>query len=131
MPADYKTNLNDLLKASSCFWSCWKEEEMLAVALYLKIMELAGISTDYTGKTGLLTLQNDSKAWNSQVIDPSRRMGVALYLDQQAAIDNNAATAVTANDLKKAATCYSCIPYEQKKNLLLFLKWKLNTLDQP
>ena len=132
MAANYQScDLNALLTASTCFWSCLKEEEILAVELYVRIMEFAGLGTDYTGKAGLLRLQQDSGAWNSQVLDPIKRQGVALYIDQQNAINNNAATISDAKAAKAASACYSCIPFESKKNLLLFLKCKMNSVNKP
>jgi hypothetical protein len=136
MAADYKTNLNDLLTASECFWGCWKEEEMMAVELEVRALELAGNAgaPNYTGAAGVALLVQNAKAWSYQVLDAAKRQGIGLYLDQQNAAVVNAATpngAGSANTIKAASTCYSCVPFEQKKNYLLFLKWKLNTLGEP
>jgi hypothetical protein len=128
--------LNDLLAASSCFWRCWKEEEMLAVELLVRAYELAGIAgqPNYTGAAGLAQLVQDAKSWSYQVLDASKRQGIALYIDQENAFAVNPATPIGAgsvNALKAASACFSCIPFQQKKNYLLYLKWVLNGLGKP
>lgn len=134
MPADYKTNLNDLVKAASCYETCWMAEEMAAVELYVRAMELAGNAgqPDYTGKAGLALLVQDAKAWSNQVLDGAKRDAIGLYLDLQNAIYVNAAlTSTDINSLSKAATCYACLSWERKKNYLAYLKWRLNSLHEP
>jgi hypothetical protein len=128
--------LNALLAASACFWGCWKEEEMLAVELEVRALELAGNAgqPNYTGAAGLAQLVQDAKAWSYQVLDASKRQGIALYIDQQNAFAVNAATPMgpgSVNVLKAASACFQCIPFQQKKNYLLYLKWKLNGLGEP
>jgi hypothetical protein len=136
MPANYLTNLNDILVASRCSLNCLKEEERLAMDLYLRALELAGNvgQPNYTGAAGLAQLLQDAKAWNSQVLNCATRDAVSFFLDYQNAISVNPATPVGAgafNTIKAASTCFSCLPWETKKNLALYLKWRLNTLAEP
>ena len=136
--ADYKScNAAALIAAASCLWSCFSEEEILAIELYVRAKDLAiNGGPDYTGASGIALLVKDAKGWNNQVLDCAKRQGVALYIDLQNVIESATEAAVTpppstASGLKPLSSCYQCLPYEQKKNLLLYLKCRLNALDEP
>ena len=133
MAANYQNDINSLIAAARCATQCFSEEEVLAIELYVRSMELAGVAgqPDYTGKAGVAKLVQDAKAWNSQVLNCATRQSVALYIDVQNAATVNPALdtgAGSSNTMKAASTCFQCIPYEQKKNYLLYLKWRLNKL---
>lgn len=136
MPADYKTSLNELMIAAHCNYLCFSEEERVAVDLLIRAYELAGIAgqPNYVGKTGVALLVQDAKTWTNQVLNMASREAIAMYIDHENAVAVNAATPSgpgATNTLKAQSTCYQCIPYEQKKNLLLYLKWRLNKLSEP
>jgi hypothetical protein len=126
--------LNALVAASTCFTTCRMEEGRLAIDLYVRSMELAGVSgqPNYTGVKGLAQLRQDASAWNSQVLNPALREAIALYLDIQNAVAVNAAfTGTGLNALSTASNCFACLDHETKKNLLLYLKWRLNSIGEP
>ena len=138
MAYDYKScNPAALIAAASCFSTCWQEEELLAVELYIRAKDLAiNGGPDYTGVAGIAKLVQDAKGWSNQVFDKSKRQAVALYIDLQNAIESASETSVTpppstAKGLKPLASCYACLSHEQKKNYLLYLKCQLNALDEP
>jgi hypothetical protein len=126
--------LNALAAASTCFTTCRMEEGRLAIDLYVRSMELAGITgqPNYTGVKGLAQLRQDASAWTAQWLNPALREAIALYLDIQNAVAVNAAfTATGLNAISAASNCFACLDHETKKRLLLFLKWKLNSLGEP
>ena len=94
MAYDYKScNPAALIAAASCFSTCWQEEELLAVELYIRAKDLAiNGGPDYTGVAGIAKLVQDAKGWSNQVFDKSKRQAVALYIDLQNAIESASET---------------------------------------
>jgi hypothetical protein len=131
MPADYKSNLNALKVASTCFLpQCLGGEDRLAIQLHIRMKNLAVVAggVNYS----LKTLESAAAQWLHNLSEDERQ-SVALYLDLQNAIGAGAqfTSGTGINGLKKDAKCIACLGIEAKRNLLLYLKWKLNTLGEP
>jgi hypothetical protein len=125
--------VNALAAASSCFTTCMLQEKRLAIDLYVRAKELAGNvgQPDYTGVAGLAQLRQDASTWTAQWLNEAVREGISLLLDIQNAVYVNAAfTATDLNSLSAASSCFNCLDHDTKKKLLLFLKWKLNSLGE-
>lgn len=130
-------DINKLLSKSSCFLNgCIGEEGRAAVDLYLRIASLASYGgTDYSNGlsavNGLGKLLVDSKAWNGvNILNPTNRQAVALYIDYLDAVANGV-TALSTNALIAKGQSYRRLDASTKRNLLVFLKCQLNALDQP
>lgn len=134
MPTDYKScDVNELLKDSVCFQWCASEEEMVAVDLVVRAAELAAVGgTDYTGTGGLTTLLNDAKAWvGNGTLNGTNRYALEAYIDWLNAVNNGASPSLTAGSLLTMAMQFRSLDPATKRNLALFLKCRLNSLDQP
>lgn len=132
MAGDYKScNINELLAASTCFQWCVEDEDREAVKLFIRILDLAVVAggEDYRGKDGLAALLLAAKSWLGPLtLNAANREAVAIYLDLQNAIADGA-TAPT-DEVLAAIGCYRCLDPETKRNLLLYLKCRLNSLGE-
>lgn len=135
MAADYKNcNPTLLSSASYVFQSALNEEERLAVELVMRAAELKALGgPDYTGgAAGVSKVSQDASAWiGTQGFEQPDRQAIALYIDLQNAIFNGASLPTTPTGLRALAQCWMCKDTNTKRNLLLFFKCKLNSLDQP
>lgn len=136
MAADYKScDPAKLAAAAYPFQSALNEEERLAVELVMRAAELKAVGgTDYTGGlAGVNKASVDAKGFTgSQGFEQPDRQAIALYIDLQNAIFNGASTLpTTPSGLRALAQCWMCKDTNTKRNLLLFFKCKLNSLDQP
>lgn len=131
MSADYKScNANDLVAAAACLTEpCTTELEREAIDIVVRVAELKAVGgTDYT--SNLKQLLIDANGYRT--LRQNQRCAIATYLDWQNAIFNGATfTDNTVNGLKKEARCVECLGKEDKKAVLLFLKCKLNSVDEP
>jgi hypothetical protein len=130
MAADYKSTLNDLKIAATCFMpQCMGEKERLAIELHIRLKDLAAVSNGTTYTVASLLVA--AKAWTD--LRKDERQAIGLYLDLQNAIADSSVfpSGSTANGLKIDSRCVTqCMGEEQLRNLNLFLKWKLNTLGE-
>lgn len=128
---DYQGSLNALKSASACFLpQCLGEEDRLAIEIIVRMRELAVVpgGTNYN----LATLEVAAKQWLHS-LSKDERQALSLYLDLQNAMTEGAQFpyGTSINGLKRDAKCALCLGTEAKRNLILFLKWKLNTLNEP
>lgn len=134
MAANYEScNLNALLKDSSCLQLCFGEESLLAFDLVVRIAALADEgSTNYTGAGGLTKLLSDARAWvaNGQ-LNKNSRAAIASFIDWQNALEEGGTVPTTVNGVMKLSAGYRALDPETKRNLILYLKCRLNSLDEP
>jgi hypothetical protein len=125
-------DVNKLLAASSCLQWCVSEEEQLALEIYVKTTELAVDSDDYTIVGGTSKLLSDAKAWiGNGVLNPTNRKAIALYIDLVNAVNEGANLSLTTPSFPVHAMKYLQMDPETKRNLLLYLKCRLNSIDEP
>lgn len=126
-------DINQLAAASACLYRlCADEETRLAIDLYLRISELAIDSDDYSGKAGLLALTIAAKGWiGNGTLNANKRQAIATFIDWQNAIIEGYPVPTAVNDLFAKVSCYRCLDPETKRNLLLYLKCRLNQIDEP
>lgn len=118
-----------LAKASACLGPlCLGPDDREAIDVFVRVQELAAIGgTDY--RNNLAQLVKDTKGYGK--LDEDTRRRIALQLDIYNAINKGATFDSTINGLKVGAKCYLCLPWEQRRNIKLFLKCQLNKLSAP
>lgn len=132
MAADYKNNLNELKAASACYLpQCLGEADRLALEVIVAMKDLAVVPNGVN--YSVPALMSAASLWIHQ-LSKAERSAVAFYIDLQNAIDDGAqfANGTGVSGLRKDAKCLqaSCVGQEELRNLLLFLKWKLNKVGQ-
>jgi hypothetical protein len=111
---------------------CMGEQDRLAIEIYLRMKELAVApgGVNYNLKSAKVA----AAQW-LQSLSRDERQAIGLYIDWQNAIYNGAqltaAEQTSANALRISARMGEGLGAELQRNLLLFLKWKLNSLDEP
>jgi hypothetical protein len=136
MPVTPTTNylgcdVNQLLKASACLQWCVSEEDRLALELYVRCAELAVDSDDYTA-LGTAKLLSDAKAWiGNGTLNPTNRQAIALYIDVLNAVNEGANMSLTTPRFPAQAMQFRSLDSATKRNLLLYLKCRLNSIDEP
>lgn len=131
MAADFKNSLNELKVASACYLpQCLGENDRLSLDIAIRLKDLAVVpsGTNYS----LAAAKSAAALWLHNLSEDERQ-AIDLYLDLQSAINHGAQfpNGTTVNGLKKDAACIACMGLEEKRNLALFLKWKLNSLGEP
>ena len=121
---------NELRSSAACFLEpCMSEAEREAVHILLGVKSLAALGgPDYSNPT---TLQQAASGFNR--LSKNERRAMALAINLQNAIEDGAVlpSGTGINGLKKDSRCFLCIPRQIRLDVLLFLKWKLNALDEP
>lgn len=124
-------DVNQLLAASSCLQWCVNEEERLALEIYIRCTELAVDDTDYIA-AGSAQLLSDAKAWiGPQTLNCTNRQAIALYIDVMNAINEGAVLNLPKPSFPQEAMQFRSLDPETKRNLLLYLKCRLNSIDEP
>lgn len=131
--ADYKQNLNQLLVASTCFMpQCMAEAERLGIEIYLalKLLAVSPGGVNYDLKAAKIA----AAQW-LHVLGKEQRQAISVYIDWQNSLSNGAQIPSPQNSNAKSLTQVVkgelAMGLEAQKNLLLYIKWRLNTLDQP
>lgn len=130
-PPTTPTGLNDLKIVSGCYLpQCLGEDDRLAIEIMIRLKHLAVIpnGTNYS----LAAAQAAAALWLHR-LSPEERSAIELYLTLKNATNDGAQfpNGTTVNGLKKDAKCAFCMGIEAKRNLALFLKWKIETLGKP
>jgi hypothetical protein len=137
MPVSQATNylgcdVNKLLAASACLQWCVSEEERLALEIYVRCAELAVDDTDFTVAGGATALLAAAKAWvGNGVLNCTNRQAIALYIDVVNAANEGANMSLTTPSFPAEAMQFRSLDPETKRNLLLYLKCRLNAIDEP
>lgn len=137
MPVEQPSNylgcdLNKLLAASACLQWCISEEDRMALEIYVRCAELAVDDTNYIAPGGVTQLLADAKQWVGKgTLNCTNRQAVALYIDLVNAINEGAALTVPKPQMPQEAMCFRCLDPETKRNLILYLKCRLNSIDEP
>lgn len=120
---------NQLAIQAACFSAnCLGPDDREAIDIHARVRELAAIGgTSYIGHLPQLLV--DAKSWSR--LDEDTRRTITLLLDIDNAINKGASFPTDINSLRRDSRCYLCLPWEQKKNVKLFLKCRLNLLGQP
>ena len=129
IPVTLNCNANALLVASACFASnCLGPDDREAIQLVAMFHELAAVGgTDYVGN--FPQLLKDASSWS--ILNEDQRRQIVTYLTVANAIKNGAGMTLNINTLRNQSKCALCLPWEQKKNVQLFLKCSLNALNEP
>jgi hypothetical protein len=129
IPVSLNCSANALLVASACFSDqCLGPDDREAIQLVAMFHELAAVGgTNYVGN--LPQLLKDAASW--QILNEDQRRQIVTYMTVVNAIKNGAGMSLNMNTLRAQSKCALCLPWEQKKNVELFLKCQLNALNEP
>jgi hypothetical protein len=117
--------------ASSCYLpKCLGTDDLLAIRISLALKHLA--VTPGGANYSFADAKKQAALWLHQ-LSQSERDAMDLWLSLQNALNAGAQfpNGTSINGLKLDAKCIMCLGIEAKRNLLQWLKWKLNTLGEP
>lgn len=126
-------DINQLLTDSKCISGhCVSGAEWDAVDIAVRVANLAALAAseggeDYTGD--LTRLLTDARSW--MALNCGTRKQVDLWMDIINAMAHGAPEPVDLDTFLASVSCYRCLGYETRKNLLLYLKCRINSLTWP
>jgi hypothetical protein len=129
MPAPTSCDINTLIGRAKCLSKpCLGSQDWEGIEIYARIAGLAAAGgADYTSDPDALF--NAAKAF--QVVPGDTRKAIDLLFSLDAANDNGATVSYDPNVLKAKAAGYISLGTELQKQLNLFLKCALTSLDKP
>lgn len=120
---------NALVAASACFGpQCLGPDDREAIELIAMVNELAA-SGGINYVSNFSKLLADSASWS--ILNEDQRRSIVTYVTVVNAINAGASITLNINSLRTAAACALCLPWEQKKNVKMYLKCLLNSMDDP